>query len=288
MEVVETVADLRAARAGLPGPVGFVPTMGALHDGHATLVRRARADARSVLTSLFVNPTQFGPGEDYDGYPRDREKDLEIFANSGADVVFVPPVDELYPSGALTTVDPGPLGNLLEGERRPGHFRGVATVVTKLFAIARPDLAFFGEKDAQQLRIIRRLASDLRFGVEIVGVATVRAADGLALSSRNVYLSKDERREAPVLFRALKGAEKLYRSGERNADVLRASVVAAVKTSRLVSLEYVSVADSSTLSELSAIEGETLVSLAARLGRTRLIDNMTLPQGLSPAGTGRG
>jgi len=287
MKVVETAAELRALRAGLLGPVGFVPTMGALHDGHATLVKRARAQTRSVVTSLFVNPTQFGPGEDYDGYPRNRERDLEIFASSGADVVFVPAVDEIYPSDALTTVDPGPIGQVLEGERRPGHFKGVATVVTKLFAIVRPDQAFFGEKDAQQLRIIRRLASDLRFGVEIVGVATVRAADGLALSSRNIYLSKDERNQAPVLFGALRHAQDLFQAGERNGDVLRSAITATVGKSRLVSLEYVSVADSSTLAELSTIDREALVSLAARLGRTRLIDNMTLPQGLSPAGTGR-
>lgn len=262
--------------------------MGALHDGHAALVARAKRETRSVITSLFVNPTQFGPGEDFAGYPRSRERDLEVFSEAGADVVFVPSVEEIYPSGTLTTVDPGLIGNLLEGERRPGHFRGVATVVTKLFAIARPDVAFFGEKDAQQLRIIRRLSSDLRFGIEVVGIPTVRAVDGLALSSRNVHLSPDERGAAPVLYRALERAQALYRSGERNADALRAAVKEAVGRAPLVSLEYVSVADSVTLAEMDQVNGESLVSLAARLGRTRLIDNMTLPQGLSPTGTGRG
>jgi pantoate--beta-alanine ligase len=280
---------MRAARLGLPGPVGFVPTMGALHDGHVALVRRARSESASVVTSLFVNPTQFGPGEDFAGYPRDLGRDLSIFENAGADAVFVPAVEEMYPAGSAAYVDPGPHGEVLEGKHRPGHFRGVATVVTKLFAITAPDRAYFGEKDAQQLRIVRGLVRDLRLGVEIVGVPTVRAADGLALSSRNVRLKPEERRQAAALYRALKAAGAAWAAGERRADAIRAVVHETVMSSPLVRLEYVSVADGDTLGELTMIgDRPALVSLAARVGVTRLIDNMTVPPGLSPAGTGRG
>lgn len=288
MRVIETAADMRATRMSLAGPVGFVPTMGALHDGHATLVRRARAETASVVTSLFVNPTQFGPGEDFTGYPRDRRKDLVVFEQSGADVVFAPAVDEIYPTGGTTFVDPGPIGEVLEGRHRPGHFRGVATVVAKLFAIVRPDVAYFGEKDAQQLRIIRRLSRDLRFGVQIVGVPTVRAHDGLALSSRNSYLNGEERRQAAIIYDSLRAAEERWRNGERNAAALEAVISETIGRAPLVSLDYVSIADGDTLEELDVIDRRALVSLAARVGKARLIDNMTLPPGLSPAGTGRG
>jgi pantoate--beta-alanine ligase len=287
--VVETAAAMRSARRALPGPVGFVPTMGALHDGHVALVKRARAESASVITSIFVNPTQFGPGEDFAGYPRNRERDLAIFEEAGADAVFVPPVEDMYPAGSAACVDPGPRGEVLEGKHRPGHFRGVATVVTKLFAIVTPDRTYFGEKDAQQLRIVRGLVHDLRLGVEIVGVPTVRAGDGLALSSRNVHLKPEERGQAAVLYRGLRAAEARWAGGERDAEAIRATIRETVGSSPLVKLEYVSVADSDTLEELRVIgDRPTLVSLAARVGATRLIDNMTLPPGASPAGTGRG
>ena len=288
MRVIETAAEMQAARECLTRPVGFVPTMGALHDGHATLVRRARAESAAVVTSLFVNPAQFGPDEDYAGYPRDRDRDLAIFEESGADVVFTPSVDEMYPPGGATIVDPGPLGEILEGRYRPGHFRGVATVVSKLFAIVRPDRAYFGEKDAQQLRIIRALDRDLRFGIEIVGVPTVRAADGLALSSRNVYLNAEERRQASAIFRSLKAAQDKWAAGERKAASLRTVVYAVIGTAPLLRPEYVSVADGESLAEVDSVVGPALVSLAVQVGKARLIDNMTLPPGLSPAGTGRG
>jgi pantoate--beta-alanine ligase len=288
MRVVETAADMRAARAALAGPVGFVPTMGALHDGHATLVRRAHFETASVVTSLFVNPTQFSPREDFAGYPRDRQRDLEVFERCGADVVFAPPVEEVYPPGSSTFVDPGPIGEVLEGQHRPGHFRGVATVVSKLFAIVRPDVAYFGEKDAQQLLIIRRLTDDLRFGIRIVGVPTVRAHDGLALSSRNSYLNAEERRQAAILYQSLREAEHRWRDGETSAAALRDVIGEVAGRAPLACLEYVSVADGETLEELKVVDRPALVSLAARVGKARLIDNMTLPPGLSPAGTGRG
>jgi pantoate--beta-alanine ligase len=287
--VFETAAAMRVARRRLPGPVGFVPTMGALHDGHVALVRRARAESASVVTSLFVNPTQFGPGEDFADYPRDRDRDLSVFEKGGADAVFVPAVEEMYPSGSAVYVDPGPAGDVLEGKYRPGHFRGVATVVTKLLAVTTPERAYFGEKDAQQLRIVRGLVRDLRLGVEIVGVPTVRAADGLALSSRNVRLKPGERKQAAVLYRALKAAEAAWAAGERSAEAIRTAIYDVADASPLVKLDYVSVADSDTLGELAVIgDRPALVSLAARIGTTRLIDNMTVPSGLSPAGTGRG
>ena len=288
MRVIETAAGMRSARTSLPGPVGFVPTMGALHDGHASLVRRARAETASVVTSLFVNPTQFGPGEDFAGYPRDRQKDLVVFEQSGADVVFIPAIDEIYPPGGTTFVDPGPIGDVLEGKYRPGHFRGVATVVAKLFAIVRPDVAYFGEKDAQQLRVIRRINHDLRFGIQIAGVPTVRARDGLALSSRNSYLNTEERRQASIIYDALHASQERWRNGEGNAAALKAVISETIGRAPLVSLEYVSVADGETLEELKVIDRPALVSLAARVGKARLIDNMALPPGLSPAGTGRG
>ncbi|MBI4304959.1 MAG: pantoate--beta-alanine ligase [Chloroflexi bacterium] len=287
MRVIESVAEMRTARASARAPVGLVPTMGALHDGHATLVRRARAENSTVVTSLFVNPTQFGPGEDFANYPRTRDRDLRVSEEAGTDLVFAPAIDEIYPTGGTTVVDPGPIGEVLEGKHRPGHFKGVATVVSKLFAIVRPDGAYFGEKDAQQLRIIRHINRDLRFGIEIVGVPTVRAPDGLALSSRNRYLTLEQRRAAAVLYRSLRVAEQLWRRGERRSGALKVAIQETVAAEPLVSMEYVSVADSDSLNEIEVVDRLALVSLAAHVGKARLIDNMSLPAGLSPAGTGR-
>ncbi|MCW2580997.1 MAG: pantoate/beta-alanine ligase, partial [Blastococcus sp.] len=205
LAIAETVADLRALRAELPGPVALVPTMGALHEGHRTLVRAARQRAASVVVSVFVNPTQFGPGEDYDRYPRTWDADLEALLDEGADLVFHPGVEDVYPAGAVgVTVDPGPLGSVLEGAVRPGHFAGVLTVVAKLFGLVRPDLALFGEKDYQQLTLIRAMARELALGVEVVGVPTVREDDGLALSSRNRYLAPDQRAASAAISAALR------------------------------------------------------------------------------------
>jgi len=267
---------MREARTDMQSPVGLVPTMGALHAGHEALLDRGRDESAVLVASLFVNPTQFGPDEDFGRYPRDRDRDLAIFERHGVDAVFAPPVAEMYPEGETTRVDTGNLGEVLEGAGRPGHFLGVATVVTKLFAVVRPDLAFFGEKDAQQLRIVRRLARDLVLGVDVVGVPTVREPDGLALSSRNRYLEGENRRAAAVLYRSLREARSLWEAGERDADALRALVREVFASEPLAELDYVSIADPDSLDELTTVDGPALMSLAARVGNTRLIDNTVL------------
>jgi len=276
MKVIETAAEMRQARAAMRSPVGLVPTMGALHRGHEALLARGREASATLVASLFVNPTQFGPDEDFELYPRDTDRDLAVFDRHGVDAVFAPSVEEMYPEGGATGVDPGRIGRVLEGEHRAGHFLGVATVVAKLFAVVRPDLAFFGEKDAQQLRVVRRMARDLLHGVDVIGVPTVREPDGLALSSRNRYLEGDDRRAATVLYRSLQEAEVLWEAGERDAGALRRRVQDVFAAEPLAELEYVSVADPDTLTELTAIEGAALVSLAARVGGARLIDNVLL------------
>lgn len=275
MEVARTKEAMRTARARLTGPVGFVPTMGYLHEGHLVLVRRARAENEHVVASIFVNPTQFGPGEDYERYPRDEARDLAMLEAEGVDVVFMPTPQEMYPEGYSTWVEVyGPLTERLEGASRPGHFRGVATVVAKLFNIVQPQRAYFGEKDAQQLRVIRKMVADLDMPIEIVPVATVREADGLAMSSRNSYLSAEERRQALALSRALELARRLVRDeGMRDASLLRCCLEEFLRSSPGVSLDYVSVSHPDTLQELERIEGPALVLLAARVGPARLIDN---------------
>jgi pantoate--beta-alanine ligase len=272
VEVARSREEIRRLRASLPGPVGFVPTMGALHAGHRSLLDSARREGASVVASLFVNPTQFGPHEDFRRYPRDEARDLELFAEAGVEAVFVPSVDEMYPNGFSTSVDPGRLAEVLEGARRPGHFRGVATVVTLLFGLVRPDVAYFGQKDGQQTVVLRRVVADLALPVRLAVVPTVRDPDGLALSSRNVYLSPDERAAAPVLHRALQAALQAYAAGERDADELRDRMRRTVAAEPLGDLEYVSVADGETLAELERVDRKGLASLAVRFGRTRLID----------------
>jgi pantoate--beta-alanine ligase len=273
--VADTVADLAKRRAELPGPVGFVPTMGALHEGHRALVRAARERAASVIVSVFVNPTQFGPGEDFDRYPRTWDADLAALAEEGADVVFHPPVEEVYPPGAVgVTVDPGPLGGVLEGAVRPGHFAGVLTVVAKLFGLVRPDLAFFGEKDYQQLVLIRALARELALGVEVVGVPTVREADGLALSSRNRYLAADQRAAALTLSRALRaGAD----AGPRGADAVLAAARAVLEREPALVQDYLELTDVD-LGPVPAT-GPARLLVAARAGTTRLLDNVPVQLG---------
>jgi pantoate--beta-alanine ligase len=272
VRVVRDRASLAAIRAALPGPVGLVPTMGALHGGHVALITRARAECASVVVSIFVNPTQFGPGEDYERYPRDLEADLRTCAAHGVDLVFAPDVPTIYPPGHSTTVDVGPLGSVLEGAVRPGHFRGVATVVTILFDLLRPDLAYFGQKDGQQVVVVRQVVRDLALAVGLVVVPTVREPDGLALSSRNAYLSAAERAAAPVLYRALRAAVDDYAGGERDAERLRARMRAVLAAEPLARPDYVSVADRETLEELTAVDRGALLSLAVRFPSARLID----------------
>jgi pantoate--beta-alanine ligase len=275
--VTRTVAEFRALRPSLPAPVGLVPTMGFLHDGHRSLMRRAREECATVVATIFVNPTQFGPNEDFDRYPRDEARDLAILETEGVDAVFIPSVEEMYPSGATTTVTVGRLSTILEGGARPGHFDGVATVVTKLFTTTWPDRAYFGQKDAQQVRVIRRLVTDLLLPVELVICPIVREPDGLALSSRNVYLSPDEREQALALSRALQRAEAAWNDGIRNPDTIRGLVVGEIEAQPLASIDYVSLADAETLEEcFGRITGDALLSLAVRFGATRLIDNVVL------------
>ena len=277
MQIATTVAEMRQRRAAMRGSVGLVPTMGYLHEGHLSLVRRARADNDDVVASIFVNPTQFGPQEDFQRYPRDPERDLRLLEGEGMDLVFMPPVEEMYPAGFDAWVEVGEsLTGRLEGAARPGHFRGVTTVLAKLFGIVRPQRAYFGQKDAQQLAVIRKMVADLNMDVEVVGLPTLREADGLALSSRNSYLSRDERRAAIVLWRSLCRAEELFDRGERRAETIRQAMRAVLDPEPLARVEYVSVADAATLQELADIAGPALVSLAVRIGATRLIDNVTL------------
>ncbi len=277
MQVLRTVAEVRAWRRAAGGSAGFVPTMGYLHEGHLQLVRRARAENDAVIVSIFVNPTQFGPKDDFSRYPWDEGRDLALLEGEGVAAVFTPTVEEMYADGFATAVDvSGDLTSVLEGAARPGHFRGVATVVAKLLGIAGAERAYFGRKDAQQLAVVRRVVADLNLAVEIVPCDTVREVDGLAMSSRNTYLTPEQRRAAPALYAGLRLALALFDGGEREAEALREAVRAHVTAESALALEYVSVADAETLTELERVEDAALVSLAARLGRTRLIDNVTL------------
>ena len=274
MKVLRSVADVRAWRASA-GRVGFVPTMGALHAGHTSLVERAVRETDAAIASIFVNPTQFGPNEDFAAYPRKEAEDVALLENLGCAVAFIPPVAEIYPPGDATRVTPGPIAAPLEGAARPGHFVGVATVVAKLLAIVRPDMAFFGQKDFQQLRVLQTIARDLRLGADIVGCPTVREPDGLAMSSRNAYLAPEQRRDAVALSRGLFRARELWEKGAREPERLT-NAVRRYTDGPGISLEYVSVADPVTLIELRAPADSAVVSLAARVGKARLIDNVLL------------
>ncbi len=284
MKVVTSVAAMEAERDAMTGTVGFVPTMGYLHEGHLSLVRRARQECGHTVVSIFVNPTQFGPGEDFERYPRDTGRDLGLLSGLGIDVVFVPTVEEMYPPGFEDWVEVrGPLTERLEGAARPGHFRGVTTVVALLFRIVRPHRAYFGQKDAQQLRVIRRMVQDLGLPVQVVAMPTVREPDGLAMSSRNVYLSPEERQRALVLSKALAQARRMVMDeGVRSAEEVRRAVREMVAQRPGVELEYVSVSDEATFLEVDEINGPVLVLVAARVGTTRLIDNVVLvPKGMA-------
>jgi pantoate--beta-alanine ligase len=272
MKLLTTVAEMRAARAAV-GDLGLVPTMGYLHEGHLSLMARARADGGPVAASIFVNPTQFGPNEDLARYPRDLPRDLALLEAAGVDLVFAPEPAEIYPPGFDTAIVIGGVTEGLEGAVRPGHFAGVATVVAKLFNIVQPTRAYFGQKDAQQSVVIRKLVRDLDMPVQVIVAPTVREPDGLALSSRNSYLTAAERAQAPGLYRALCAAKAAFDGGERDAEALRAAMRQELDG---FTVDYVSVADADTLRELDRVEGPALASLAARLGTTRLIDNIPL------------
>jgi pantoate--beta-alanine ligase len=274
LNVLSTVAQVQAWRAHA-GRVGFVPTLGALHAGHVSHVERAARENDAAIASIFVNPTQFGPDEDYRSYPRQESADLALLEEHDCAAAFVPELAEIYPPGDATRVLPGPIAAPLEGAARPGHFVGVATVVVKLLAIVRPDAAYFGQKDFQQLRVIQATVRDLRLGVRIAGGPTVREPDGLAMSSRNAYLTAEQRRHALALSRGLFAARELWERGQRDPGVLRERV-RELASKGGVALEYVSVADPLTLAEIEIPSETAVISLAARVGKARLIDNVLL------------
>lgn len=279
MRVISTLREFRESRAAAEGSIGFVPTMGYLHEGHLELVRRARADNDVVVVSIFVNPTQFGPSEDFAQYPRDMERDLALLEKEGTDLVFAPGVEEMYPPGCDTWVEVGAVAERLEGTVRPGHFKGVATVVAKLFNMVQPHKTYFGQKDAQQVTVIKKMVADLDMNLEVMVVPTVRESDGLAMSSRNTYLNPEERKAALVLWNSLKLAQQLFGEGERNADRIREGMIALIGKEPLAKIGYVSVADPETLEELTKVESSAVVSLAVHIGKTRLIDNVLLGDG---------
>lgn len=276
MKVVKSLAELRATRKSLANHVGLVPTMGFLHEGHLSLVRRAKQECASIGVSIFVNPAQFGLTEDLDTYPVDLEQDLDLLSAEKVDLVWTPTKAEMYGLGYQTWVEVEELSRYLEGEIREGHFRGVATVVTKLFNSFQPERAYFGQKDAQQAIVIRRMVRDLNFPIEVIVCPTYREADGLAMSSRNSYLNPEERQAATVLYRALSAADELFNTGEREADRLREEMESLLATEPLARAEYASVADPETLEELHGPIERALLSMAVFIGKTRLIDTMTV------------
>ena len=273
------VPELRRLRAGMRGDFGLVPTMGALHEGHLSLVRRARAECDRTGVSIFVNPAQFGPNEDLHRYPRDLDRDLGLLEPLGVDLVFAPSPETMYPAGFQSWVTVEQVSKGLEGGMRPGHFRGVATAVAKLLNIFAPDRAYFGQKDAQQVAVIRRMVNDLNFPAEVVVCPTVRAPDGLALSSRNAYLNPDERQAATVLYRALSAARDAFEAGERKASALRAITRAVLDAEPMARADYVSASDPDTLADIEGVGAGVLLSLAVRVGHVRLIDNLLLLPG---------
>jgi len=276
MKVVETIDEMRQLRQRLAEPVGLVPTMGYLHEGHLSLVRQARVENQSLVVSIFVNPTQFGPQEDFNQYPRNPQRDLALLENANTDIVFMPSTDEMYPPQFSSWVEIEKVTERLEGASRPGHFRGVATVVAKLFNIVQPNRAYFGQKDAQQAAVIKKMVADLNMNLEIVTVPTVREPDGLAMSSRNTYLNPEQRQAATVLYQALTLAQELWAQGETDAERLRQQMTDLIQKEPLADIDYVSIADTETLDELDKVKSPALVSLAVRIGKTRLIDNLVV------------
>ena len=276
MRTVITLSDLHSARLSFAGMVGLVPTMGYLHEGHLSLVHRAREECDHVVVSIFVNPTQFGPKEDLSKYPRDLDRDLSLLEPFGTDLIWMPTAEIMYPQGYQTWVEVEAITSPLEGAMRPGHFRGVTTVVAKLFNGVQPHKAYFGQKDAQQAAVIRQMTRDLNFPIEIVVCPIVREPDGLAMSSRNVYLDTEQRKAATVLYRSLSAAKKAYESGERDAEKLRQIMKDVLASEPLAQMQYVSCADYDMLEELETVTGKTLLSMAVFMGKTRLIDNFVL------------
>ena len=276
MQVVETVAGMRQVRKQLEEPVGFVATMGCFHEGHLSLVRKARAENPSVVVSIFVNPAQFGPTEDFKTYPRDLPRDLSLLEKEGVGIVFAPSVEEMYPPGFNSWIDVEGVTERLEGASRPGHFRGVATVVNKLFNIIQPNVSYFGQKDAQQALVIKKMVRELDLDIEIVTLPTVREPDGLAISSRNIGLNSEERKAAPILHHALCLAQELWGKGEKDAENIRKQIQELIRKEPLASIDYVSIADPDTLEEMEELKTPALVSLAVKIGRTRLIDNVVV------------
>ena len=276
MKTVSSLFDLKAARLSLKGTVGLVPTMGYLHEGHLSLIRQAKVDCEHVIVTIFVNPTQFGPNEDLLKYPRDLERDLELISPLGVDLVWNPSPEIMYPPGYQTWVQVEAMTRPLEGTLRPGHFKGVTTVVAKLFNATQPDKAYFGQKDAQQAAVIRQMTRDLNFPIEIVVCPIVREADGLAMSSRNKYLEGADRKAATILFRALSAAKEMYETGERNGEKLRGKMKEVLESEPRAQMQYVSCADYDTLEEMAVIKGKALLSMAVFFGKTRLIDNFVL------------
>jgi len=276
MLTVIALSDLLSARRSFSGTVGLVPTMGYLHEGHLSLIRRAKQECDHVVVSIFVNPTQFGPKEDLSKYPRDLDRDLTLIESLGADLVWAPTAEIMYPQGYQTWVEVEAITRPLEGAMRPGHFRGVTTVVAKLFNGVQPHRAYFGQKDAQQAAVIRQMTRDLNFPIEIVICPIVREPDGLALSSRNVYLDAEQRKAATVLYRSLSAAKNAYEDGERDAEKLRQIMKDVLTSEPLAQMQYVSCADYDTLEELETVTGKTLLSMAVFMGKTRLIDNFVL------------
>ncbi len=282
MEVIRTAAGLRAEtdfRRAVEQRVGLVPTMGAFHEGHAAMIARARAETSFVVVSIFVNPAQFGPGEDFAAYPRDEDGDLAACEGLGVDLVWLPPQDEVYPTAMeLASPDPGPIGSILEGAARPTHFRGVLRVVHRLFSVTGPCAAYFGEKDAQQLFLVRRMVHELELPVDVRPCPTVRAPDGVAQSSRNSYLSPEEREQAGCLFLALSEAAELARGGERDVAALVAAMVREIGVTPLARLDYAAVVDEATFEPVEQVSGPVRALVAARFGGVRLIDNLRLPE----------
>lgn len=277
MDIITTPHEMRTWRRAHAGTLGFAPTMGYLHEGHLSLARRAKDENGLAAVSIFVNPAQFGPGEDFERYPRDEERDLALLRDGGVDVVYMPSPAAMYPDGYQTYVTVEQVSERLEGERRPGHFRGVATVVLKLFNAVGADRAYFGKKDAQQLRVLQRMVEDLDLGVEIVPCDIVREADGLAMSSRNVYLTPAQRTAAPVLYRALQRAKQRFQDGERDANTLRGIVHDLIVAAPEGEIDYISLADDRSLDEIDGpVDAPALLSLVVRFGQTRLLDNIEL------------
>jgi pantoate--beta-alanine ligase len=282
VQIIDNISALRQARAQISGRVGVVPTMGALHAGHLSLVEAARAENDAIVVTIFVNPPQFAANEDLAAYPRDLPRDLDLLREVGVDIVFTPTPELMYPPGYQTYIDVEQVSQGLEGARRPGHFRGVATVVAKLFNLTQPTVAYFGQKDAQQVAVIRQMVRDLNFPLEIAVCPTMRESDGLAMSSRNVYLNAEQRRAASVLYRALKNVAAVYSSGERNPEALRQTMLDMLHIEPLAVPDYVSIADARTLQELTQpSDAPMLASLTVRIGKTHLLDNFILPAELN-------